>query len=100
MVISIIIIIIIIIIHTVLAITITTTLIGLLKSIVMITLPVFSLLVISSVIATPHIITSVPSNTTVLTLSLPFFVMPFLYGDNFYCYGYATIPLFSEPCFQ
>ena len=52
----------------------------------MITLAVFSLLVISSVTATPHIITSVPSNTSILILSLPFFVMPFLYGDNLYYY--------------
>ena len=81
-----IIIIIIIIIHTIIAFTITTTNIVLLKSLVMITLAVFSLLVIiSSVTATPHIITSVPSNTSVLKFSLPFFVMPFLYGDNL-CY--------------
>ena len=53
----------------------------------MITLAVFSLLVISSVTATPHIITSVPSNTSILILSLPFFVMPFLYGDNLYYYA-------------
>ena len=79
-----IIIIIIIIIHTIIAITITTTLIVLLKSLVMITLAVFSLLVIGSVTATPHIITSVPSNTSILILSLPFFVMPFLYGANLY----------------
>ena len=79
MMISIIIIIIIIIVHTTIAITITTTLIVLLKSLVMITLAVFSFLVISSVTARPHIITSVPSNTSVLILSLPFFVMPFLW---------------------
>ena len=81
-----IIIIIIIIIHTTIAITITTTNVVLLKSLVMITLAVFSLLVISRVTATPHIITSVPSNTSILIFSLPFFVMPFLYGDNLYYY--------------
>ena len=86
MMISIIIIIIIIIIHTIIAITITTTLIVLVKSRVMITLAVLSLLVISSMTATPHIIASVPSNTSILILSLPFFVMPFLYGDNLYYY--------------
>ena len=74
--------IIIIIIHTIIAITITTTLIVLLKSLVMITLAVFSLLVISSMTVTHHIITRVPSNTSILIFSLPFFVMPFLYGDN------------------
>ena len=62
---------IIIIFHTIIAITITTTLIVLLKSLVMITLAVFSLLVISSVTATHHIITRVPSNTSILILSLP-----------------------------
>ena len=81
-----IIIIIIIIIHTIIAIIITTTLIVLLKSLVMIILAVFSLLVIGSVTATPHIIPSVPSNTRILILSLPFFVMPFLYGANLYYY--------------
>ena len=74
--------IIIIIIHTITEITSTTTNIVVLKSLVMITLAVFSLLVISSVTATPHIITSVPSNTSILIFSLPFFVMPFLYGDK------------------
>ena len=72
-------------IHTIIAITITTTLIVLLKSLVMITLVVFSLLFIRSVTATHHIITSVPSNTSILILSLPFFVMPFLFGENL-CY--------------
>ena len=86
MMISVIIIIIIIIFHIIIASTITTTLIVLLKSLVMITLAVFSLLAISSVTATPHIITSVPSNTGILILSLPFFVMPFLHGDNLYYY--------------
>ena len=86
MMISIIIIIVIVILQTIIAITITTTLIVLLKSLVMITLAVFSLLVISSVTATPHIITSVPGNTSILILSPPFFVMPFLYGDNLYYY--------------
>ena len=80
------IIIIIIIIHTIIAITITTTNIVLLKSLVMIALAVFSLLVMSSVTATPHIAASVPSNTSILIFSLPFFVMPFLYGDNLYSY--------------
>ena len=86
MMISIIIIIIIITMHAIIAIRITTTLIVLLKSLVMITLVVSSLLVLSSVAATPHIITSIPSNTSILILSLPFFVMPFLYGDNLYYY--------------
>ena len=86
MMVSIIIIIIIIIIHTIIAITITTALIVLLKSLVMITLAVFSLLLISSMTATPRIMTSVPSNIAILILSLPFFVMPFLYGDNLYYY--------------
>ena len=79
-------IIIIIVIHIIIAITIPTTLIVLLESLVMITLAVFSLLVIGSVTATPHIVTSVPSNTSILILSLPFFVMLFLYGANLYYY--------------
>ena len=87
-------------IHTIIAITITTTNIVLLKSLVMITLAVFSLLVISNVTATPHIITSVPSNTSILIFSLPFFVMPFLYGDNLYYYVIQPRRFFLEPCFQ
>ena len=66
-----IIIIIIIIIHTIIAITTTTNLIVLLKSLVMITLAVFGLLILSSMTATPHIITSVASNTGTVILSLP-----------------------------
>ena len=66
--------------------TTTTINIVLLKPLVMITLAVFSLLVISSVTATPHIITSFPNNTNILIFSLPFFVMPFLYGDISYYY--------------
>ena len=87
-------------IHTIIAITITTTNIVLLKSLVMITLAVFSLLVISNVTATPHIITSVPSNTSILIFSLPFFVMPLLYGDNLYYYVIQPRRFFLEPCFQ
>ena len=79
MMISILIIILIVLVHTTTAITITTTLIVLLKSLVMITLVVCGFLVISSVTATPHIIPSVPSNISILILSLPFFVMPFLW---------------------
>ena len=60
----------------------------------MITLAEFSFLVIRSVTATPHIISSVPSSTSILILSLPFFVMPFLYGDNLYYYVIQPLRFF------